>query len=113
MPLKFRLKGLAETFIDELACPECRQRGGEKGDQGFVTDLTRVTFDGIVVVAQCESCSHIFVPSGQKHGIIDKNKLRQAVERDSVNTGQPIFEDKSAVVLEVEKLNSVQQNKVH
>jgi phosphate/sulfate permease len=35
MGLKFRLKGLAETFIDKLKCPGCGNNGGEEGDNGF------------------------------------------------------------------------------
>ena len=47
MALKFRLKGLAETFIDEISCPGCGLAGAD--DQNFATELTKVTFDGIIV----------------------------------------------------------------
>lgn len=112
MPLKFRLKGLAETFVDKITCPGCGHDGGEDGDQGFHTELTRVTFDGIVVVIQCSICSAVFVPNGQRNGVINAQKLRTAVERDSVSTGQPILSSRQAVILEVERLNAERHNKV-
>jgi hypothetical protein len=113
MPLKFRLSGLAETFVDEIRCPRCGHDGGEGGDQGFQTDLTRVTFDGIIVVIRCDCCGHVFLPDGQKHGIIDSQRLREAVEKDSTNTGQPVFSDMKAVRLEVERLNAEKGEKIH
>ena len=112
MPLKFRLKGLAETFIDAIRCPSCGHDGGPDCDQGFHTDLTRVTFDGIIVVVQCGMCGRIFVPANQKLGIINFQRLRTAVEKDSLNTGQPIFETKKAVELDVERLNAAKQDKL-
>jgi hypothetical protein len=113
MGLKFRLKGLAETFIDRIKCPCCGNDGGDEGDQGFRTDLTRVTYEGIVVVINCELCGNIFVPDGQRHGIINFSKLRLAVERDSLKTGQPLFSDRSSVRLDVEKMNAEKGSGVH
>ena len=112
MPLKFRLRGLAETFVDEISCPCCGHDGGEDGEQGFVTEHTRVTFDGIVVVIQCDHCDHVFIPDGQRLGIIDPRKLRSAVEKDSLNTGVPIFADVKTVRLEVERLNAVLKKEI-
>ncbi len=106
MPLKFRLKGRAETFVDQIRCPCCGHDGGDDGDQGFKTELTRVTFDGIIVVIQCCVCGWVFVPDGQRHGVINSEKLRHAVERDSVTTGQPILPYRDDVHLEVERLNA-------
>lgn len=113
MPLKFRLRGLAETFVDEISCPCCGHDGGENGDQGFATEHTRVTFDGIVVVIQCDICAHVFVPDSQRLGIINSRKLRSAVEKDSLNTGVPIYTDIACVKLEVEKLNAEQNEEIH
>lgn len=113
MPLKFRLKGLAETFVDNLICPYCGHDGGEEGDQNFLTELTRVTFEGIIVVVECKLCGNIFVPDGQKFGVINHLKLRAAVEKDSTNSGQPIVPSLKAVRLEVEKLNAERCSKVH
>ena len=112
MPLKFRLKGLAETFVDSLKCPKCGHEGGDEGDKGFLTDLTRVTYDGIVVVVKCQMCNQIFVPENQRHGIINSQRLRAAVEKDSVNTGQPIYADTKAVIVDVERLNASKDNKL-
>jgi hypothetical protein len=113
MALKFRLKGLAETFIENLRCPKCGHDGGEEGDQKFRTDHTRVTFDGIVVVIECEVCGQIFVPPGQRCGIIDPQKLRLAVEKDSDKTGQPVCPSIKEVILDVERLNAVRNSDVH
>ena len=112
MPLKFRLKGLAETFIDNIKCPKCGHEGGEDGDKGFQTDLTRVTFDGIVVVVKCLICGKVFVPDNQRHGIINSQRLRAAVEKDSQNTGQPIFQNTEAVRLDVERMNASEDDQV-
>lgn len=104
MALKFRLRGLAETFVDELLCPGCGRLGND--DQHFETDHTRVTFDGIIVVAQCKSCGEIFVPSTQRLGIIDLSELKEAVTRDSEDTGEPVCFGLDQVRLEVERLNA-------
>ena len=112
MPLKFRLKGLAETFVDCISCPDCRHDGREDGDQGFRTDLTRVTFDGIIVVIECAVCGCIFVPAEQRLGVLNSQKLRVAVESDSESTGQPILPNIAAVRLDVEKLNALRNQEV-
>lgn len=113
MALKFRLRGLAETFVEKIHCPKCGHDGGEDGDQGFLTEHTRVTFDGIIVVIQCEMCSHIFLPLDQRLGVLNAQRLRAAVERDSHNTGQPLFPGINEVRLEVERLNAAQGSKIH
>jgi hypothetical protein len=113
MSLKFRLKGLAETFIDKISCPECGHDGGEDGDKGFYTELTRVTYDGIIVVVRCGICGNIFVPDGQKLGVINPQKLRTAVEKDSETTGLPIFPSIASVRLDVERLNAARNHCLH
>lgn len=113
MSLKFRLRGLAETFVDEIKCPCCGHDGGENGDQGFATTHTRVTFAGIVVVIECDICTYVFVPANQKHGIINFERLRSAVEKDSQNTGVPIFQDATFVKLEVERMNAEKNSEIH
>jgi hypothetical protein len=112
MSLKFRLRGLAETFVDNMLCPECGH--DPSGDpEGFKTDHTKVTLSGIVVVVQCPCCSTIFVPEQQKFGIINSQRLQAAVERDCENTGQPVFMSKNCVELEVERMNARRSCKMH
>lgn len=113
MGLKFRLRGLAETFVERIMCPGCGHDGGEDGDQNFRTDLTRVTYEGIIVVIECEKCGEIFIPDGQRHGILNFQRLRTAVDKDSVKTGQPIFPSRTEVRLDVEKLNAEKNNSLH
>lgn len=114
MPLKFRLKGLAETFIEDVRCPCCGQSDeAEEDAESFLTDLTRVTFDGIIVVMQCIMCSNVFVPAGQKLGVINSQRLRSAVEKDSQNTGLPLYPSLESVKLEVERLNASRRTDVH
>ena len=67
MALKFRLRGLAETFIESITCPKCKQVGND--DQFFSTEFTKVTFDGIVVIVQCKNWS--------KHKVIHENHICQ------------------------------------
>lgn len=111
MALKFRLRGLAETFIDTIQCPVCGACSND--DENFSTELSRVTFDGIVVVVQCKACSEIFVPSAQRLGVINPEKLRDAVQKDSVETGEPILQNLYAVKLSVEKLNAQRRDDIH
>lgn len=111
MALKFRLKGLAETFIDCITCPGCGFRGND--DSHFTTDHTRVTFDGIIVVLQCAGCGEIFVPTEQRLGIISPGELRSAVYKDSRDTGEPILENVGAVRLAVEKINANRKGDLH
>lgn len=101
MALKFRLRGLAETFIESICCPACQHYGDD--EEAFSTEHTRVTFDGIIVVMRCKQCSAVFVPDGQRLGVINPSALRAAVEKDSVETGEPIFDSIQAVKLAVER----------
>jgi hypothetical protein len=111
MALKFRLKGLAETFIDEITCGCCGARGAD--DQYFSTELTKVTYDGIIVVVQCKSCGEIFVPDTQRLGVLNPSELRKAVEKDSYETGEPIMADLNAVRLSAEKMNAERKGDLH
>lgn len=111
MALKFRLKGLAETFIETISCPACGIQG--RDDELFSTELTKVTFDGIIVVVQCKSCGEIFVPDTQRFGILNPLELRRAVEKDIQETGEPGLIDLRAVRLNAEKLNAQRRGGVH
>lgn len=111
MALKFRLKGLAETFVDSITCPCCGVMGVD--DQSFTTELTKVTYQGIIVVVQCRECKEIFVPTTQRLGVLDNIALRVAVERDSTDSGEAILSGLSAVKLRAEKLNAVRKGCMH
>jgi hypothetical protein len=111
MGLKFRLRGLAETFIDEIVCPCCGSRGAD--DEQFSTEFTKVTFEGIIVVVQCRSCKEIFVPDTQRLGVLNPRGLRQAVEQDSVETGEPVLSGIGSVRLSAEKLNAHRKGELH
>lgn len=111
MALKFRLRGLAETFIEEATCPGCGALGND--DSFFATDHTRVTCQGIVVVIECRRCGEIFVPSSQRLGVLNPSELRQAVEKDSRDTGEPILPDIEAVRIRVEKMNALRKGDLH
>jgi C4-type Zn-finger protein len=111
MALKFRLKGLAETFVEEIACPGCGTCGSD--DQHFTTELTKVTFEGIIVVVQCRSCGEIFVPQTQRMGILNPDELRMAVQKDHDETGEPLLPGLGAVKLNAEKLNALRKGVLH
>ena len=111
MALKFRLKGLAETFVDSITCPCCGTVGSD--DQNFSTEFTKVTYEGIIVVVQCRACSEIFVPRTQRLGILDCKALRVAVEKDSVDSGQAVMTGLQAVQLSAEKLNAQRKGPLH
>lgn len=111
MGLKFRLKGLAETFIEEITCPCCGLVGND--DQSFTTELTKVTFDGIIVVVQCKSCGEIFVPDSQRLGVLNPDELKKAVQKDSVDTGEAVLPNVEAVKLNAEKLNAMRKGELH
>lgn len=111
MPLKFRLKGLAETFVDEITCPGCGVEGND--DQNFSTEYTKVTYEGIVVMVECRACGEIFVPNTQRLGIINPSALKTAVERDAEESGEAIHPTLSAVKLTAEKLNASKRGDLH
>jgi uncharacterized Zn finger protein len=111
MALKFRLRGLAETFIEEITCPECGTVGND--DQSFTTEHTKVTFEGIVVIVECRSCGEIFVPSSQRLGVLDSRALKAAVERDAGESGEPMHSGVQAVRLTAEKLNASRRGDLH
>ena len=111
MALKFRLKGLAETFIDSICCNKCGFVSSE--DDGFTADETKVTFDGIVVVVTCKLCGEVFVPATQRLGIVNSKALREAVIQDSQDTGEPLLENLRAVRMAVEKTNASRSGDLH
>ena len=111
MALKFRLKGLAETFIEEIRCPCCGAMGSDDSD--FSTELTKVTLEGIIVIVQCKSCSEIFVPNTQRLGVVNFDALKQAVEKDSIDTGEPVLKGIQSVRMNAEKLNAERKGDLH
>lgn len=111
MALRFRLNGLAETFIEEITCPCCKVKGSD--DEFFSTELTKVTYDGIVVVVDCKRCGEIFVPQMQKLGIIDASQLKVAVEEDHTNHDGPVMDSYDVVCLNAECLNAMRKGEIH
>jgi hypothetical protein len=111
MALKFRLKGLAETFIDHISCPRCKTC--ETDDANFSTEFTKVTLEGICVIVQCKSCSEIFVPERQRLGILNPKELRKAVELDAVETGEPLMNEMDAAILHAERMNAIRRGEMH
>ena len=113
MALKFRLRGLAETFVEEIVCPCCGHEVKDESDGSLSTEHTKVTLSGIVVVVKCGSCQYVFIPHEQKFGVINTQRLQLAVERDSKNSGQPVFRGLGCVKVEVERINAVKTMKMH
>ncbi len=111
MAVRFRLRGLAETFIDQVTCPCCGMTSSD--DSEFATELTRVSYEGIVVVLQCRRCAEVFVPLNQRLGVVDRSKLKLAVEQDARETGEPIFETFAAVRLSAEQHNAQRKGSLH
>jgi hypothetical protein len=111
MGLRFRLRGLAETLIDNLRCPCCGVLGFD--DSNFSTDMTKVTKDGIIVIAQCKSCNEIFIPLTQRLGILHTERLRNAVEKEHREVGSNNYNDIKDVKLYVEKLNAERRGELH
>lgn len=110
MGLKFRLKGLAETFIDTIQCPKCGFCGSN--EDSFTTELTKVTYDGIVVIVECKYCSNVFVPDTQRLGIVSIEALNSAVEADKISTGDHC-RSLAMVRLEAEKMNVLKNGELH
>jgi hypothetical protein len=111
MALKFRVRGLAETFLDSIACPCCGIVCTD--DHYFSTELTKVTFEGIVVVVQCKVCCEIFVPSKQRLGVLDYSALCVAVEKDSIDSCSAVLPTLHAVKLNAERLNAERKGSLH
>ncbi len=111
MTLKFRLRGLAETFLEHICCSRCGAHGTD--DETFTTALTRVTFEGIIVVVQCRHCGEIFVPTQQRLGIINPKALKEAVTKDANETGETLFSGFEAVRLNAERLNALRKGELH
>ena len=111
MGLRFKLRGLAETFIDLIKCPSCGAVGHD--DTSFTTELTRVTNDGIIVVMECRQCSEIFVPLTQRLGVVNSPSLRAAVEKEAKELGYIETPTLASVRLDVEKLNAARRGEIH
>lgn len=108
--LKFRLRGLAQTFLTRIVCPGCKYRSSEP--EGFGTDGSRVTFIGIVVVAECKCCGEFFVPDGQRFEVLDAPKLIELVKKDWVVTGGPEHRTVWDVELHTERLNAERRGRL-
>ncbi|HMO02940.1 MAG TPA: hypothetical protein PKD37_07840 [Oligoflexia bacterium] len=102
MAIKFRLKGLAETFIDRIICPCCHQASEE--DDLFAAELTKVTLEGIVVVTRCLTCGELFLPE-QRIGVIDPQALKMAVIEDAKEHDEPLLFGYRAVAELIAKNN--------
>ena len=111
MALRFRLRGLAETYIEEVDCPCCGCRGED--DQMFSAQHTKVTYEGIIVVLQCKNCDEIFIPENQKMGINNPRELKDAVSEDHEKTGEPIYTDLRSVLTDTEMLNASRKGMIH
>lgn len=111
MALKFRLRGLAETFIDELTCPNCRYCSDSEND--FKTDDTKITESGIIIVAECNFCGEIFVPENQKVGVINPKLLSSALVTESVVKKLPPLKSFNDVKLKIEQMNAVRRGDLH
>ncbi len=111
MALKFRVKGMAETFLESITCPHCGISGPD--DQHFTTDYTKVTLEGIIVMVQCKACREIFVPTRQRLGVLNYPALCTAVEKDSADSGNPILPGIEAVRLSAERLNAERKGAMH
>jgi uncharacterized Zn finger protein len=111
MGLKFRLRGLAETMVDYIRCPECGSDGVD--DSAFATEQVKVTFEGIAIIFQCRCCGEIFVPDTLQLGVQSADELKAAVERDAKETGQALHPTLESVVLSAEHLNAVRRGCLH
>ena len=111
MALKFRLKGLAETFIDFLNCPCCGYSSDIEDD--FATDLTKITPEGIIVVAECRFCGEIFVPEAQQLGVLNPRLLSIAIENEKKINNSNILDGFKAVQFNAEQLNAVKKDLLH
>ena len=110
MALRFKLKNLAETVIEEIKCPNCGQISND--EQMFSTELTRLTSDGIIVMAECRCCGEVFVPGGQKNGILDARTFRQVVQTEYLESDLPV-PTRYSVQLEAEKLTAIKRYGLH
>ncbi len=111
MALRFRLRGLAETLIEEVSCPCCGSVGEDDGT--FSATNTKVTLQGIIAVLQCKSCDEIFVPENQKLDIADTGLLEEAVKEDHQRTGEPLLHGFSSVLHQAEMLNATRKGQIH
>lgn len=110
MALRFRLKNLAETVIEELKCPGCGLIAND--EKLFSTDLTRLTVDGIVVIAECRCCGEVFVPIGQRTGIMDVRNFRQVIQNEYGDSSLKA-PSRLTMQMEAEKLNAIRRHGLH
>ncbi|MCS6894465.1 MAG: hypothetical protein NZO16_07885 [Deltaproteobacteria bacterium] len=111
MALRFKLRRVAETYIDYIECPNCGY-SSEEIDK-FTTELTRVTFEGIVVVCRCGICGEIFLPANQRVGVISFKNLKELILRDSRKRGVAIYRNVRDVKIYVDYLNAVRRGEIH
>ncbi|MCS6961345.1 MAG: hypothetical protein NZT61_02425 [Deltaproteobacteria bacterium] len=111
MALRFKLKRIAETYIDYIECPSCGHYS-EEIDK-FTTELTRVTFEGIVVVCRCGICGEIFLPRNQRIGVISFKNLRDLILRDARKRAVAIYRNIEDVKIYANYLNAVRRGEIH
>ena len=110
MALRFKLKNIAETVIEELKCPGCGLIAND--EKLFSTDMTRLTVDGIVVCAECRCCGEVFIPIGQRTGIMDVRNFREVIKSEYGHTKRPA-PSRQSMEMEAEKLNAIKRYGLH
>jgi hypothetical protein len=110
MALRFKLKNIAETVIEELKCPGCGLIAND--EKLFSTDMTRLTVDGIVVVAECRCCGEVFIPIGQRTGIMDVRNFREVIKSEYGHAKGPA-PSRQSMEMEAEKLNAIKRYGLH
>ncbi|MEM4379949.1 MAG: hypothetical protein QXL01_04600 [Thermoplasmatales archaeon] len=111
MALRFKLRRVAETYVEEIECPCCGHYSEDI--DGFTTELTRVTFQGIIVVCRCNVCGEIFLPFNQRVGVISFKNLKDLILRDARRRGVAIYRNLDDVLDYVNYLNAVRRGEIH
>lgn len=80
MSVLYKLKGVAETRIEEVCCPRC-EVSEDDIDDFFDIENIFPTFEGIIATVKCFSCGFYYIPE-QEIEIVDDRKLKIGVSKD-------------------------------
>lgn len=107
MGVRIRLKGLGQTIVHELYCPNCEISEDDTDllDQLIVSTDAVPTYEGIFATVKCHVCGFFYIPEHQDVEIIDDRELKLKILSDMKKKDSTSQWDRVSVQASLDILN--------